>query len=174
MSALAVAPSVKYAGAFLAMVDDFYANDPDNAAFYAPARLDFSAYVQRLLDEEAGRNLPDGYVPCSHRWLLLPEGKVVGVTRLRHNIDTPFLARNGGHIGYDVAPSERRKGYGHLALSAALAEARRIGLGRVLLFTAENNLPSRATIERAGGQLHGVSFSEFWNERLCTYWIAVS
>ena len=29
---------------------------------------------------------------------------MVGATRLRHNIDTPFLASEGGHIGYDVSP----------------------------------------------------------------------
>jgi predicted acetyltransferase len=173
VSAVAVVPSVQFASAFMAMLDDFDANDPHNTEFYAPARSNFSAYIQSLLDEEAGRNLPEGYVPCTHRWLVSSGGKVVGVTRLRHNIDTPFLAEHGGHIGYDVAPSERRKGYGRLALSVALREARRIGLGRVLLYAAEDNAPSKATIERAGGQLECTSFSEFWNERLCKYWLAV-
>jgi predicted acetyltransferase len=172
MDAIAIVPSVQYAKAFVAMLDDFDANDPHNTEFYAPARKDFSAYVQSLLDEEAGRNLPEGYVPCTHRWLVSSD-HLVGVTRLRHNIDTPFLAQHSGHIGYDVAPSERRKGYGHLALSVALCEARRLGLGRLLLYTAEDNAPSRATIERAGGQLESISFSEFWNERLCTYRLTV-
>ena len=173
MTAVAVSPSVEYASAFLAMLDDFDANDPHNTEFYAPAREDFGAYVRSLLDEEAGRNLPQDSVPCTHRWLISSKGKLVGVSRLRHNIGTPFLAQNGGHIGFDVAPSERRKGYGHLALSVALREARRIGLGRVLLYTAEDNAPSRATIQRAGGELDGISFSEFWQERLYSYWLAV-
>ena len=173
MNAIAVAPSVEYESAFLVMLDDFDANDPHNTDFYAPARANFSAYVRSLLDEEAGRHLPEGYVPCTHRWLVSATGKVVGVTRLRHNIETPFLAQHGGHIGYDVAPTERRKGYGQLALSVALREACRLGLGRVLLYTAEVNAPSRATIERAGGRLESVSFSAFWNERLCTYWLFV-
>ena len=173
MSAVAVAPSVEYAGAFLAMLDDFDANDPHNTEFYAPARRNFAAYVQSLNDEEAGVNLPEGYVPCTHRWMLSTDGAIVGVTRLRHNISTPFLAQHGGHIGYDVAPSRRKRGYGHLALAIALREARRVGLSRVLLYTSEGNVPSRATIERAGGTLEGISYSEFWNERLCEYWISV-
>ncbi|MDJ1478839.1 hypothetical protein QBX67_28225, partial [Bacillus sp. LS15-K4] len=39
-------------------------------------------------------------------------GKILGALRLRHHIDTPFLTNEAGHIGYDVAPSARRKGIG--------------------------------------------------------------
>jgi predicted acetyltransferase len=155
------------------MLDDFDANDPQNAEFYSPARVDFRAYVQSLKDEEAGVNLPDGYVPCTHRWLLSPAGQLAGVVRVRHRIDTPFLAENGGHVGYDVAPSMRRLGYGHFAMAVALREAERLGVAKVLLYTSEDNAPSRAVIERAGGDLESISYSEFWNERLCKYWVAV-
>ena len=166
----AVAPTVRLERAFMAMLKDYDAHDPDNGEFYAPARQDFAAYVQQLLDEEASLHLPEGFVPCSHRWLVTDAGQVAGVTRLRHHIDTPFLVNNGGHIGYDVAPSQRRRGFGHFALAAALGEARKLGLTRVLLYAAEDNIPSRATIVRAGGTLESLSYSEFWKERLCRYW----
>ena len=171
---VAVPPSIEYAGAFLAMLDDFDVKDSRNAEFYAPARLDFSAYAQTLKNEEIGVNLPAGFVPCTHRWLVSSDGAVVGVSRLRHSVDTPFLAEHGGHIGYDVAPSKRRNGFGHIALAVAVAGAQRLGLGRVLLYTSEDNLASRATIERAGGVLESVAHSDFWNERLCKYWITVA
>ena len=173
LSATAVAPTTVLESAFLAMLDDFDARGPHNTEFYAPARVDFAAYVQGLKDEEAGVNLPDGFVPCTHRWLVTGAGAVAGVTRLRHSIGTPFLAQSGGHVGYDVAPSYRGRSLGHLALATALAEARRIGLGAVLLYTGEDNAPSRATIERAGGVLEGIAYSEFWQEPLCKYWITV-
>ena len=173
MNVKTIIPSVEYKQAFLAMLDDFDKNGPHNTEYYAPAKEDFAAYVQGLLDEEAGINLPDGYVPCTHRWLVSTRGEVVGVTRLRHNIDTPFLSENGGHIGFDVAPLQRCKGYGHMALSVALMEAKRIGLSRVLLYTAEANLASRAVIEGGGGALEQICFSEFWQEPICKYWISV-
>jgi predicted acetyltransferase len=174
MNVLAIKPSIEYAAAFVAMLDEFDAIDPHNTEFYSPARADFRAYVQSLKDEEAGANLPPGFVPCTHRWLVTSDGEVVGVSRLRHSISTPFLAQHGGHIGYDVAPSRRGNGYGHFALAVALREARRIGLDRVLIYAAEGNAPSRATVKRAGGVLDSVNYSEFWNEPLCKYWVTLA
>jgi len=172
MNAHVVVPCVDQASAFAAMLDDFDANDPQNAGFYASARRDFAAYVRSLRDEEAGINLPPGFVPCSHRWLVSSDGAVVGVARLRHSIATPFLQEHAGHIGYDVAPSRRGNGYGHLALAVALREARHIGLDRVLIYTGLNNAPSRAVVERAGGVLKCVTYSRYWDEDLCKYWVA--
>ena len=169
----AVAPTVRLERAFMAMLDDFDAHDPNNGAFYAPARQDFAAYVQQLLDEEAGRHLREGFVPCTHRWLVTDTEQLAGVTRLRHHINTPFLAENGGHIGYDVAPSHRRRGWGHFALATAHKDARQIGLTRVLLYAAEDNTASRAIIVRAGGELESVRYSEFWEENLCKYWVPI-
>jgi predicted acetyltransferase len=173
MEAVAVRPSVEFERAFVAMLHDFEINDPEHATFYAPARKDFEKYVQSLADEELGLNLKENFVPCSHRWLLSPAQELVGVTRVRHRIDTPFLTENGGHIGYDVAPSSRRKGYGHRAFAVALMEARRLGLPRVLMYASEENLASRAVIERGGGILEDISFSDFWQEQLCKYWVNV-
>jgi predicted acetyltransferase len=171
MPATAVPPSVEYQSAFLSMLADFEANDAQSADFYSSARADFAAYVEGVLDEERGRNLRDGWVPCTHRWLIESGGEVVGVTRLRHNIDTPFLSTDGGHIGYDVAPSHRRKGHGHTALRVALSEAMGLGIQRVLLVAAKENVASRSVIERQGGELESIAFSEFWGEHLCRYWL---
>lgn len=173
MAFRASSPLTALRSAFLAMLDDFERRDPTNAEFYAPARDDFTKYVQSLLDEEKGIDLRDGWVPCTHRWLLTPNNVVAGVSRLRHRIDTPFLREEAGHIGYDIAPLQRGNGYGHGALRIALDEAVRLGLPRVLLYTSEDNAASRIVIERAGGVLEAITYSEFWNQRMCKYWIRV-
>src|SRR4249920_3326843 len=116
MGAAVVVPAIEHERAFMAMLADYDTHDALNGEFYASARAGFRTYVQSLLDEERGLNLREGWVPCTHRWLLGPGDALVGVARLRHHIGTPFLADNGGHIGYDVAPSHRGRGHGHAAL----------------------------------------------------------
>ncbi|MFN4895572.1 MAG: hypothetical protein ACK5HO_07270 [Pseudomonadota bacterium] len=64
MSATAIAPSSQYQLAFLTMLDDFDKHDPSNTDFYAPARVDFSNYVQGLRDEELGVRLKKASFPA--------------------------------------------------------------------------------------------------------------
>ncbi|WP_413769821.1 GNAT family N-acetyltransferase, partial [Vibrio vulnificus] len=80
-------------------------NDRENADYYLEGKTDFSTYVQRLHDEAMGVNLREGYVPCSHFWLVDARKTVLGAIRVRHNINNEFLAMEAGHIGYDIAPS---------------------------------------------------------------------
>ena len=39
------------------------------------------------------------------------DDKMLGMIDVRHELTVPFLREYGGHIGYAVRPSERRKGY---------------------------------------------------------------
>ncbi|MCI8500817.1 MAG: GNAT family N-acetyltransferase [Oscillospiraceae bacterium] len=82
------------------------------------------------------------------------DGKLVGVIDLRHDISgNEFLSAYGGHIGYSVRPSERRKGYAFQMLRMALAHEKVLGLSRVMLGCYCDNLASKRTIERCGGRL---------------------
>jgi predicted acetyltransferase len=157
--------------AFMRMLEDYAAHDPRNGEFYAREREDFPAYVHRLDDEEHGINLrPDG-VPCSHRWLLEDGGDIVGIVRIRHNISTPLLAEEAGHIGYDVPPSFRGHGYGIACLRAGLEVARRLGLERVLLCADTDNPASWRTIEHCGGVFEKEFFSAYYQTLVRRYWI---
>ncbi len=144
---------------FLQMLDDYDANDPGNGRSYAAARTDFVAYVQSLHDDERGLI---GVVSCSHRWLVDSQGAVVGVVRVRHQLSTDFLAREVGHIGYDVAPSQRGRGMGVLALNAGLEHARDLGLTEVVLYADTDNPASWRTIEHCGGVLESEHVSPYY------------
>ncbi|MBC7807325.1 MAG: GNAT family N-acetyltransferase, partial [Akkermansiaceae bacterium] len=140
---------------------------------YNAARTDFAGYVQSLLGEEQGIDLLPGMVPCSHRWLY-SEGKgVVGIVRVRHNIDSEFLATEAGHIGYDVPPSYRGLGYGVAALKAGLNRAHELRIERVLLCADANNPASWRTIERCGGRLETERFSQHYKCLVRRYWLDI-
>ncbi|MEU7900170.1 GNAT family N-acetyltransferase [Nonomuraea sp. NPDC049152] len=61
-----------------------------------------------------------------------------------------------GHIGYGIRPSARRRGLATWALGRILDEARLLGLDRVLITCAADNVASAKTIERQGGVLEDV------------------
>lgn len=172
MSLLITKPTVALRDAFLRMVDDYDAYDPQTSKRYQQARPNFATYVQGLHDDEQGLV---GIVPYSHRWLVNPAVEmVVAVVRVRHHINSELLANEFGHIGYDVAPSFRRRGYGVAALRAGLDQAAELGLERVLLYADTDNPASWRTIERCGGVLTAERYSDYYHCLVRQYWITIA
>ena len=108
--------------------------------------------IERLLAEaDPATVLRPEWVHCSYFWIV--EGdEFLGYLAIRHALNE-FLLEQGGHIGYSVRPSRRREGHAGRALVLALDESRGLGLDRVLVTCDHDNVPSRLTIERAGGVL---------------------
>jgi predicted acetyltransferase len=115
----------------------------------------FAAYVARVNAEpfpESPR--PDGFVPSTTFWLV--DGKeYLGRIQLRHRL-TEWLRDVGGHIGYDVRRSARRRGHASLMLREILPYARGLGVDPALVTCDEDNVGSRKVIEAAGGVLEDV------------------
>jgi predicted acetyltransferase len=68
----------------------------------------FAAYVQKIrrdADEDAPR--PARWVPCTTLWYV-EDAEYLGRLAIRHRL-TDFLRDSGGHIGYDVRPTARRR-----------------------------------------------------------------
>ena len=126
----------------------------------------FAAWVEGLLDHEAGRDVPPDRVACTSRWIARDD-EIVGVINLRHEL-TDLLLSWGGHIGYAVRPSARRQGIATAALALMLAEAARLGINPVLITCDEDNEGSRRTIEGAGGVYDGTV------EGKRRYWVTVA
>lgn len=111
---------------------------------------DFENMVQFLQDNEAGINLPAGWVSDSTYWLVNQERKVLGVVNIRHEL-TPFLLKSGGHIGYGIRPSARQKGFATKLLALSLEKAKELGIRSVLVVCDEDNTGSFRTIIKNGG-----------------------
>jgi predicted acetyltransferase len=114
---------------------------------------EFARYLRELADEARdGSPRPgDGRVPQTTLWWV-SGNEYLGRISIRHRL-TAGLREIGGHIGYDIRPSARQRGYATAMLAAALPVARSLGIDRALLTCAEGNLASRKVIEANGGVL---------------------
>jgi predicted acetyltransferase len=103
-------------------------------------------------------------VPSTVFWYVSAE-YYLGTLVIRHQL-TPELADVGGHIGYHVVAPWRRQGHATRMLAAGLEHCRELGLDRVLLTCAADNLPSRRVILANGGIPDGQKSGEdrFWIE----------
>jgi len=115
----------------------------------------FAAWLRRLIEESnPATHLGEGKVHCTYRWIT-EDDQVLGGIALRHELDD-LLMGEGGHIGFGIRPSARCRGLATWALGQMLAEATTLGLQRVLVVCAVENIGSARTIERCGGVLEDI------------------
>jgi predicted acetyltransferase len=109
-------------------------------------------YVGRLLADTRERaERPSGHVPSTHLWWVDGD-RFLGRIQVRHRL-TPFLRDIGGHVGYHVVASERRRGHATAMLAAALPVAAALGIDCLLITCDADNIGSRKVIEANGGLL---------------------
>jgi predicted acetyltransferase len=164
--AILIEPTKELRAELLEMAQEYASAGEDG---YQDALNDFPAYIRGLLDGARGTGLPAGRVPFSTFWLTLGR-RLIGRSSIRHDL-TADLAHEGGHVGYDIRPAERMKGYGTLILRQTLEEARRLGIARVLLTCDTDNVASVKIIEKNGGRLQDQAVSKRSGKLISRYWI---
>lgn len=163
-------PAVSDAAEIEAFKTEFAADgssmDGTGILFRASAE-EWLAYIDRM---EA--DVPDS-VPCLQYGLFDENDRLLGLIQIRLCL-RGYLVDFGGHIGYCVRPSERRKGYAKDMLRRALGICRERGMERVLVTCLEDNAGSARTIEACGGTLEKVVFDDRnYQAYMKRYWIAL-
>ena len=171
-----IAPTARLYESWLRSLDDWGRGVHQDGAGLRPgddvdSADGFATWVRRLLREsDPAVPPPGGWVHCTY-WWIVEQDEVLGAIALRHELND-FLREVGGHIGYGIRPSARRRGLAGWALGETLRLAAGLGLDRVLLTCEVTNEASRRTIERHGGVLEDIRDTEIG--RLRRYWITLS
>lgn len=158
-------PSVELHASYLEAIDEFRREGRlgpgDSTGLAYEVRLGipglddptgFAAYVDGLRARSLRETpRPPGIVPDTLLWFR--DGPTfIGRTSIRHELNDTLL-EVGGHIGYDVRPSVRRRGHATEMLRQALPVAHGLGIDPALVTCDVDNVGSRRVIEANGGKL---------------------
>ncbi len=110
----------------------------------------FQAYLADL-ERKSREPVPSHWVPSTTLWWV-DQSTYLGRLSIRHRLNQ-HLREMGGHIGYDMRPSARRRGHATAMLGAALPLAKALGIDPALITCDTTNLASRRVIEKNGGVL---------------------
>ena len=125
----------------------------------------------KMEDEEYAKSVNR----CPGKTFLLireDDNKIVGSINVRWNLNEAML-NFGGHIGYGIRPTERRKGYNKLNLYMGIIEAKKVGLDKVMLDCDVNNLGSDKTLKALGGTLERIEIDPSDGILTNVYWFNV-
>lgn len=130
--------------------DSFLASDEDMwRGLSAAARTNLPAYLDWIERSAENRNLPAGLVPMDTFWVFAAT-QMAGELTIRHYLRGSLLTY-GGHVGYSVRPTFRKRGVATAMLRFALQHLRSLGEAEALVTCDENNAPSARVIEKCGG-----------------------
>jgi len=129
----------------------------------------FDEWLSALKDNEKIETLRPGRVLATTYFAQrIDDGRIVGIIDIRHTLDE-YLLQFGGHIGYSIRQSERRKGYAKEMLGLALQKCKDLQLDRVLITCDKDNLASARTIQSQGGVLENEVMND--GKMMQRYWI---
>lgn len=130
-------------------------------------------YIKISEDYEDPQKVPSHLVPATQFVFIRKcDNRLVEMLQVRHYFND-ILEKYGGHIGYSVRPSERRKGYAKEMLKMALSFCREIGIDKVLITCIDGNIGSEKTILANGGVYESTIHEPTENVDLKRFWITL-
>ncbi|MCR1074265.1 GNAT family N-acetyltransferase [Clostridium botulinum] len=110
-----------------------------------------------VMDNSREEIVMDGLVPSSiYLTIRLVYNKLIDMIDIRHKLNK-YLFQFGGHIGYSVRKSERRKGSAKEMLNLALEKCKDMNMEKALITCSKENIASAKAIIYNGGVLENVA-----------------
>ena len=129
----------------------------------------YEDWLKKVLSDIDIANILAPKVPAlTYFYVRAEDDKIVGMINIRLSLND-FLKTEGGHIGYSIRPTERRKHYATQMLTAALKICDVIGIKKVLVSCDKENIASAGVIRNCGGILKHELYSDTFDEMLQMY-----
>lgn len=128
-------------------------------------------YILECEKYKSSDTLPKDFVLATQFFYIRKaDNCLVGMIQVRHYFNK-YLSKYGGHIGYSIKPSERRKGYATSMLKAVLPYCKEIGIDKILITCIEDNIGSEKAIVNNGGFYESTVYERKMRQRLKRFWI---
>ena len=163
-------PSIDDKDEWVNYIEEYKENDSTIPCGFKDG-MKYEDWLRRVNNESNGI-LEDDRVPSSF-YFLMDEGRIIGSISVRHNLNNEFLKKYGGHIGYNIRPSERGKGFGTKMLYMALFKCDELGLEDIMVTCKKDNIASCKVTENNGGVLFDEVFIPEEDSIFKIYWINV-
>lgn len=167
-----VEPSMEIAKDIQQLKDAFVKNGEDiiHGAFMLN-QMSVEEWIPYILQSRSEDTVRNDWV--SHTTsIVFDDDGVAGVINMRHYLNAS-LRSYGGHIGYSVIPSKRRRGYAKEMVKHALEFYRLYTEeGKVMLSCNQDNIGSKKTILASGGVLEKEFLHDDGN-LVEIYWITI-
>ena len=162
------APDIGRADEYLELCNEYANIDKSKHRF-----IDTLEKAKKRIESDikiAGEEIPSGGVKTLVRWAQNEKKEIIGTCRIRLALNSN-LEKTGGHIGYDVRPKYRKKGFGTEILKLALLEIRKNGIKDILITCDDDNIGSYKIIEKNGGKLENKIWDSEIEKEVRRYWI---
>jgi len=135
---------------------------------------DFELWLNDTYKIEEEKTCLPNLVPANTYYLVDTNENIIGAINIRHRLND-YLLNYGGHIGYGILYSERKKGYATKMLNLALMKAKELNIMKILITCDKSNMDSAKTIIKNGGVLEneviedGVVIQRYWIDLIKKY-----
>jgi predicted acetyltransferase len=168
-----VFPTLAYKDKAIDFIKEFKEyNSEINGSGALDLYLDDSTYedwLGKVLKDIDVANVEKPRVPAlTYFYVREEDDRIVGMINIRLALND-FLRTEGGHIGYCIRPTERRKHYATEMLKKALEVYDTMSIKEVLLGCDKDNAASAGVIKNCGGELIEERYSETFKAEIQRY-----